>query len=306
MKSAVKQLKNAKSPDPGEINSELLKNGTDKLYKTLADLFTKCVNGEDIREDWKTAYITSIYKKGNKLNCNNYHGISVTSTISRVYGRIIRDIIEEEYKNFEEEEQSGFWAGRSCTDNVFCLNQIVEKKLERNRATHLLFIDLQKAYDNIPIKKLWEVLQNTNINHTIQKAVQTLYKGMKSTVKIGNKISTLFIVNKGLRHGCCISPTLFKIYIAKALEKWKKKCSGMGIQIDDDTCAYTLLFADDQVLCADDKEDLEYMARKLKEEYENWGLQINPDKTKYLCIGEETTNLDLENNEIIKVCEEYT
>lgn len=29
-----------------------------------------------------------------------------------------------------------------------------------------MFIDLQKAYDNVPLKKLWEVLQETNISHT--------------------------------------------------------------------------------------------------------------------------------------------
>jgi hypothetical protein len=29
---------------------------------------------------------------------------------------------------------------------------------------------------------------------------------------------------------------------------------------------------------------MEYMARKLKEEYEKWGLAINLEKTKYVCM----------------------
>jgi C-terminal processing protease CtpA/Prc len=49
---------------------------------------------------------------------------------------------------------------------------------------------------------------------------------------------------------------------------------------------YSLNFADDQVLLAQDHDDMEYMARKLKEEYEKWGLAINLEKTKYVCIGE--------------------
>jgi hypothetical protein len=32
---------------------------------------------------------------------------------------------------------------------------------------------------------------------------------------------------------------------------------------------------------------MEYMVRKLKEEYEKWGLTINLEETKYVCIGEE-------------------
>ena len=57
-----------------------------------------------------------------------------------------------------------------CCSITETLKQVIEKKIERNRPIYLMFIDLQKAYDNIPISKLWEVLQNTNINHTLIKA----------------------------------------------------------------------------------------------------------------------------------------
>lgn len=60
--------------------------------------------------------------------------------------------------------------------------------------------------------------------------------------------------------------------------QWKRKCSGMGIPLND-TNIYTLQFADDQVIIAGDKEDLQYMTRKLKETYEYWGLEMNLEKT---------------------------
>ena len=52
----------------------------------------------------------------------------------------------------------------------------------------------------------------------------------------------------------------------------------MGVTVGDDTI-YSLLFAGDKLLMT---EDLEYMIRKLKEEYEKWGLKINMEKTKYI------------------------
>jgi hypothetical protein len=58
----------------------------------------------------------------------------------------------------------------------------------------------------------------------------------------------------------------------------------MGITLGNITL-YTLQIADDQVVLAGDKEDLEYMTRKLKENYEKLGLDMNLNKTKYLCIG---------------------
>jgi glutamine cyclotransferase len=55
---------------------------------------------------------------------------------------------------------------------------------------------------------------------------------------------------------------------------------------NSNTYVYSLNFADDQVLLAQDHDDVEYMGRKLKEEYEKWGLGINLEKTKYVCMGE--------------------
>lgn len=44
-----------------------------------------------------------------------------------------------------------------------------------------MFVDLQETFDNIPISKLFEVLENTNINHYVTNAVQNVYKRMKSS-----------------------------------------------------------------------------------------------------------------------------
>jgi hypothetical protein len=79
----------------------------------------------------------------------------------------------------------------------------------------------------------------------------------------------------------------------------------MGIPIQN-TYVYSLTFADDQVLLAQDHDDMKYMARKLKEEYEKWGLNINLEKTKYVCMGEGKEILKLEGGEEIKPCKEFT
>ena len=53
---------------------------------------------------------------------------------------------------------------------------------------------------------------------------------------------------------------------------------------------YNHCFAVDQVVLAQDCDDMECMARKLKDEYEEWGLTVNLEKTKYICIGEGKLN----------------
>lgn len=48
---------------------------------------------------------------------------------------------------------------------------------------------------------------------------------------------------------------------------------------------FTLCFAEDQVVIAKDEEEVSYILRKLKVEYEQSGLEINFDKTEYLEIN---------------------
>ena len=80
----------------------------------------------------------------------------------------------------------------------------------------------------------------------------------------------------------------------------------MGMEIQD-TTIYSMLFTDDRLLIAQDYEDLDYMTRKLIDEYELWGLKLNVKKTKYMAIGDTSRDLQLEDGKrIISHVNEYT
>jgi hypothetical protein len=80
----------------------------------------------------------------------------------------------------------------------------------------------------------------------------------------------------------------------------------MGMEIQDKTI-YSMLFTDDRLIIAQDYEDLEYVTRKLIDEYELWGLKLNVKKTKYMAIGDTSRDLQLEDGKrIISHVNEYT
>lgn len=68
-----------------------------------------------------------------------------------------------------------------------------------------------------------------------------------------SKISEEFKANKGLLQRCGMSPTLFNIYMDVVTKGWIKKCEKMGIKLTDDKYQINLLFADDQVIIAQDE-----------------------------------------------------
>ena len=144
-------------------------------------------------------YISTIHKKGSKDDCKNYRGITVTSTLSRLYGRVLKHFLEAEYKEMEAEEQAGFRVGRSTIDHIFFLQQITEKKTVRSQPLHLIFIDIKKkVYDIVPLANLWTPLRSTSINPIIIKAIQNVYNNSISTIKIGKNLSPGFQVTKDL------------------------------------------------------------------------------------------------------------
>jgi hypothetical protein len=139
------RMKNRRAAGPGNIPTELIKSGGQKLLEMITIMLNKIISGEKVPEEWKVAIITSIHKKGDKRKCTNYRGISVTSTFSRIYGRILAKLVELEHKDMEMEEQADFRAGRSCIGNIFGITQMIEKKKATNRELNLLFIDFRTA-----------------------------------------------------------------------------------------------------------------------------------------------------------------
>lgn len=76
-----------------------------------------------------------------------------------------------------------------------------------------------------------------------------LYRDNISHFKSRGKLPEGFYVNKGLRQGCC----LFEIQLNSTLNKWTRKYSPMKRHMGHKH-ANTLLFADDQVMFAEDEK----------------------------------------------------
>ena len=143
---------------------------------------------------------------------------------------------------FMAETQNGFRKGRSCTDPTFCLKLVIVKRREFNLETHLLFIDYEKAFDNIERQILCNILKSRLIPDTLLKAMVDIYTKNKILIKFNNKLSKSVEINKGVRQGYPLSPTLFNIYLDEIITKWQKQ-DLTGIKLSKNQQLSTLLFA---------------------------------------------------------------
>ena len=86
-------------------------------------------------------------KKGNLQQCQNYRTISLISHPSKVMLKIILNRLKPQAEKIITEEQAGFRAGRSTTEQIFSLRILCEKYLQHQHDLYHVFIDFKKAFD---------------------------------------------------------------------------------------------------------------------------------------------------------------
>jgi len=76
--------------------------------------------------------VVNIHKKGTKSKCENYRGISLLPTAYKLFANIIKNRLNEYLEDEMVQGQCGFRKGRSSTDAIFTVQQIMQKRKEHN------------------------------------------------------------------------------------------------------------------------------------------------------------------------------
>ena len=80
-----------KSPGPDSIHPLLLKECASVVAKPLSMIFQQSYDTGTLPDEWKTAHIVPIFKKGNRTDPANYRPVSLTSVPCKVMETIIKE-----------------------------------------------------------------------------------------------------------------------------------------------------------------------------------------------------------------------
>ena len=117
-----------------------------------------------------------------------------------------------------DDSQFGFVPGRGTTDVIFVVRQLQEKYLAANKRLYMAFIDLGKAFDQMPWKVIWWALRKLSVEEWIVQLVQGTYANGRSRVHVGEGYIEEFEVKVGVHQGSVLSPLLF-IIVPEALSR---------------------------------------------------------------------------------------
>ena len=187
--AAIKKLTDNKAPGYDNTTAEEHKAtgeiGVDVLHR-LCNIIWKT---EVFPDDWDKAIITPIYKKKDKLDCENYRGISLLSHAGKIIITIIQRRILKRAEEVISESQAGFRPGRSTVDQLFTLRQIAEKYLEKDRELYCCYIDFEKAFDSVWQEGVWRALRFFGFPQKIINLLQALYSKSNSAVRVNGDLT---------------------------------------------------------------------------------------------------------------------
>jgi hypothetical protein len=126
-------------------------------------------------------------------------------------------------------------------------------------------------------------LRNKNIPNRLLKAIIDIYDNNRIRIKFNSGISEYTPINRGIRQGCPLSPTLFNIYLNEIQETWESE-EIKGIQLSRNKCLNTLLFADDQVIISHSEDKSQKSTHKFNKLINTYGLKISTEKTKTMAF----------------------
>jgi hypothetical protein len=168
------------------------------------------------------------------------------------------------------ENQFGFMLGRSTMETIFLIRQLMKRCREQKKYLHMIFIDLEKAYDKVPRNVMWWALQKHKVSSKYITLIKDMYDNVVTSVRTSGGDTNDFPINIGLHQGSALSLYLF----ALVMDEVTRDIQG-GIP-------WCMLFADDVVLVDESRTVVDQKLELWRRILEAKGFRLSRSKTEYM------------------------
>ena len=257
----LQDLNPNKASGPDNIPVRILKECAEQIAPFLQAMFTQSFETGNIPSDWKMAFITPLFKKGDRSLPSHHRPVSLTSVCSKLMEHIVFKHIMTHCEHFDRltEVQHGFRRQRSCESQLLETVDDLAFHIDQGNQVDVVVLDFRKAFDTVPHQRLLSKLDHVGIRGSTFKWVEAFLTNRKQKVVVDGKESSAQDVVSGVPQGTVMGPLLFLLYINDLPQSIK---SQVRLFADDALIYHVIHNRSDQESLQADLQHLETWQRK--------------------------------------------
>jgi hypothetical protein len=208
------------------IPLRILRDGAMVLSSPYTKLFTAIISQCKVPEQWKTARIIPLYKKGDKEQVENYRPISNLCAPSKAFEKLLlQHLLKKETLNnvdLTHTSQHGFKKERSTVTAAMSIQSKLTQLLEKNNYAIMASLDLSAAFDVVNTDLLIARLTVIGLSQDFINIIEEWLSNRNAYVEVDQTNSMFFPIQCGTVQGSVLGPILFLCSLAPFMssKKW--------------------------------------------------------------------------------------
>lgn len=192
------------------------------LKGVMLDIMRECWNTETVPKDWLKYYMTVLEKKGDLTLPDNYRGISIADSFSKVYTTILKHRLQDLYEDLAPQNSNGFRKGRGRTDAIFSLMEVLRRRKQWGLNSWVILFDLYKAFDVIPRAYIWKSMAKMGVTFKMIQVVKSTLEDATCYLHVEQEVREVKMKN-GSGQGTSLGPALFQFFFLPLVNYWLSK-----------------------------------------------------------------------------------
>ena len=192
LEHAAKRISIGKACGLDKVCNEMVLCLVNTYPTVVIKLFNDILKSNEVISDWVIGMIVPIYKDGQKIDPNNYRGITIISCLGKLFLSILNARLSHfvKQRNILSDCHLGFVEGNRTSDAHIIIHNLIRNTCYKNNSKiYSCFVDFKKAFDLIPRDLLLDKLQNLGIKGKFFNIIRFIYTTDKAWVKVGKVIS---------------------------------------------------------------------------------------------------------------------
>lgn len=252
IKQVILSLPVDKAPGSDGLTTIFYKTYVEELAPRLLAVYEEAFEQGILPQSMRKAIVITLPKPGKDAReMDSYRPLSLINMDAKILAKLISNRLQPLLPYIALPDQSGFIPGRSTAHNLRTIFSILHY-LHPDEQAAAVFLDATKAFDSLEWPYLFKILERMGFNPLFLQWIRLLYSKPQASLRVNGLISDPFLITRGTRQGCPLSPLLFAIAM-EPVARFRKHHTDRGIGFSARSLLISL-YADDITLYLRDPE----------------------------------------------------